>query len=205
VTTEEAFLLLQKFFLDQYHIKPVESNYPGTNFVVYTVKRIPLITGSYLNKELSISVDLVWRRGDPPVDFDVNSLLYNKDGISVLSTFHTSPVESLIRLTCVVQHIKEKTAYLEIDNKRELEQAYPDSEDDLESPQEETHKWKLQQRAYSLMMRGWKICMKGDDMQYKYEIISRNKKNKCCAKDCKEIAFIVSALDKYCHTCWLNK
>jgi hypothetical protein len=205
VTTEEDFVALQKFFLDRYHIKPVESNYPGTNFAVYKIKSIPLITGSYLNKELSISVDLVWRRGDQPVDFDVNSLLFNKNGISVLSTFHTSPLESLLRLTSVVQHIKEKTAYLESENKGEFEQADPDSEDDSESPQKEDHKRKLQERAYSLMMRGWKICMQGDDMHYRFEIIPKDKKHKCCGKGCKEIGFIFSAIEGFCHTCWLNK
>jgi tRNA nucleotidyltransferase/poly(A) polymerase len=45
VTTQGDFQKLQKFFLDQYHIQPVESKYPGTNFSVFSVRKIPLITG----------------------------------------------------------------------------------------------------------------------------------------------------------------
>lgn len=218
VSTQTDFLALQKFFLDQYHIKPVESKYPGTNFSVVVVRDIPLVTGSYLNKRLSISVDLVWRKDVQLLDFDVNSLVYNKtNGISVVAQPGESPIDSLFRLTNIVEHIKHKTAFVvySMDPKKKVEDQddeVSDSETVKEIDIDFAFKVKIQQRAYSLMTRGWEICMRGEDTKCKYHFIRRpSRNNMCTGKDCKEIAHVSArvsadflAQNMFCQACWVN-
>ncbi len=187
VTSESDFEQLKKFFQSYYHedVKECEDTRQfNAEFVLFTTN-IPLIIGHYTTIEWMICVTLVHRKVFQRIDFDVNSLIYN--GKTIFIEGCNDPIENLLKMSTIVEHIKNKTAYI-LDN---------EEENDI------SRKLILQERALSLMERGWNVCMKSkqvrNHMEYKYKYL---KTTHNCHKCGKRRAEIISAHDIFCSYCW---
>jgi hypothetical protein len=193
VTSEKDFNSLKDFFASYYHVTPKESEYLEMDFAVYEA-RVPLIVGTVLNDNFCIFVDLVYRKEEQRVDFDVNTLLCNHSkGFFVASEEYESKLEYLLRFTKIVQHVQTKTAHF----------VKPSSSD---------AKWlrTRQNRGLAMMQKGWKLCF-GEDVytlgpaqtlchlcSKMDDIVFR------CVKKEKYKEEVLAVVSSICHNCWLD-
>jgi hypothetical protein len=180
VRSEEHFTSLKEFFADYYHCEVYESEYAEMEFAVFRVS-VPLIIGTMMNNKLSIFVDLVYRKEEQRIDFDVNTLMYNHTkGFFVRSLPTESKLEYLLRFTKIVQHVQAKTAY------------FAKTSADV--------KWikNRQERGFLMMKRGWRIV--SDQDVFHFEVTSRGKPCHRCAA----LAEVFSQKIELCEDCWLD-
>jgi hypothetical protein len=179
VRSEEDFTSLKEFFANYYHVAAYESNYEEMDFAVFRV-RVPLIVGTMLNNKLSIFVDLVYRKEEQRIDFDVNTLMYNHaKGFFVQTLPAESHLEYLVRFTKIVQHVQAKTAY------------FAKTSADV--------KWikNRQERGFSMMKRGWRILSNQDVFHFS------TSRGKPCHR-CTALAQVFSQKMELCEDCWLD-
>ncbi len=185
VRSEPDFKKLRDFFETYYHVKCWESEYLEMDFSVYRAS-VPLIVGTMVNNKFCIFVDLVYRKQEQRVDFDVNTMMYNRlKGFFIKGLPTESHLDTLFRVSKIVRHIHKNIAYF--------------------SKTSEESKWqrKRQERGLSLMERGWTLCVDEDttfDLLEQSAMLLQEKKCHFCLKPSE----IVSEKIALCRHCWLN-
>jgi hypothetical protein len=195
VTSEAYFGALKDFFASHYHVIPKESEYEEMDFAVYQAS-VNLIVGTPMSDKFSIFVDLVYRKEEQRIDFDVNTLMYNRaKGFFAVPLVCESKLEYLLRFTKIVQHIQTKTAH--------FSHSVADA------------KWlkTRQERGLAMMEKGWRLCHEKDvytlgQASMFCTICSKSKEIifRCQKKEkvlCEKEAGL-SVVSFVCYDCWLE-